>query len=103
MGGVRTIRRIREDAGHYPPTKACELKCVRMTVSNLYSLTSPTDCSKDVHCRPFLSMYFRAAILAVLVLFSEDPDILKELVDLEKDLGGSRVEVEPLACVRRSV
>ena len=39
-------------------TKACNLACARMTVSNLNGLTSPRDCIKDVYCRPFFSMYF---------------------------------------------
>ena len=39
----------------------------------------------------------------VLVRFNEDPDTLKDRVHLEEDLGGNGVEVEPLACVRKSV
>ena len=46
---------------------------------------------------------FAAAIHAVLVRFSEVPDILRDLVHLEEDLGEDGVEVEPLACMRRSV
>ena len=38
-----------------------------------------------------------------LIRFSEDLDILRDLVHLEEDLGEDGVEVEPLACVRRSV
>ena len=51
---------------------------------------------------PSFQHFFAAAIHAVLVRFSEDPDILRDLVHLEEDLGGNGVEVEPLACVRRS-
>ena len=49
------------------------------------------------------NVFFAAAIQPVLVRFSEDPDILKGLVHVEEDLGGNRVEAEPLACVRRAV
>ena len=49
------------------------------------------------------NVFFAAAIHAVLVRFSEDPDILRDLVHLEEDLGEDGVKVEPLACVRRSV
>ena len=34
---------------------------------------------------------------------SEDPDILRDLVHLEEDLGEDRVKVDPLTCVRREV
>ena len=47
--------------------------------------------------------FFAAAIHAVLVRVSENPDISKDLVHLEEDLEGNDVEVDPLACVRRSV
>ena len=40
---------------------------------------------------------------AVLLRFTEDRDVLREPVHLEEDLGGNRAEVEPLACMRRSV
>ena len=49
------------------------------------------------------NVFFAAAIHAVLVRFSEGPDILKDLVHLKKDLGEDGMKVEPLACVRRSV
>ena len=49
------------------------------------------------------NVFFAAATHAVLVCFSENPDMLKDLVHLKEDLGGSGVEVEPLACVRRSI
>ena len=47
-------------------------------------------------------VFFAAAIHAVLVRFGESPDSLRDLVHLEEDLGEDGVEVEPLACVRRS-
>ena len=50
-----------------------------------------------------LNVFFYAAIYAVLVCFTEDLDILKDLVHLEEDLGGNGVEVDPLTCARRSV
>ena len=49
------------------------------------------------------NVFFAAEIRAVMVRFSENPDILRDLVHLEEDLGENEVEVEPLACVRRSV
>ena len=49
------------------------------------------------------SVFFAAAIHAALVRFSEDPDILKDLVHLEEDLEGNGVEIDPIACARRSV
>ena len=53
---------------------------------------------------PLLSnAFFAAAIHAVLVSFSEDPDILRDLVHPEEDLGEDGVGVDSLACVRRSV
>ena len=53
---------------------------------------------------PFLfNVFFDAAIHAVLIRFGEDPDILKDLVHLEDDLGGNGEEVDPLACVQRTV
>ena len=48
----------------------------------------------------FFNVFFAAAIHAVLVRFSEGPDILRDLVQFEEDLGEGGVE---LACVRRSV
>ena len=51
---------------------------------------------------PF-NVFFAAAVNAVLVRFSEDPDILRDLFHLEEDLGEDGVEVEPLACVPTSV
>ena len=46
---------------------------------------------------------FAAAIPAVLVRFSEDQYILRDLVHLEEDLGEDEVQVDPLAYVRRAV
>ena len=50
-----------------------------------------------------VTVFFAAAIYAVLVRFSEDPDIFGDLVHLEEDLGEDGVKVEPLTCVRREV
>ena len=52
---------------------------------------------------PLFNVFFAAAMHAVLVRFSEDPDTLRDLVHFEEDLGGNGVEVEPLACVWGSV
>ena len=49
------------------------------------------------------NVFFAEAIHVVLVRFGEDPDILRDLLHLEEDLGEDGVKVEPLACVRRSV
>ena len=49
------------------------------------------------------NVFFAVAIHAVLVRFSEDPGILRDLVHHEEDLGEDGAKVEPLACVRRSV
>ena len=49
------------------------------------------------------NVFFAAAQHAVLVHLSEDPDILRDSVHREEDLGEDGVKVEPLACVRRSV
>ena len=49
------------------------------------------------------SNFRRTAIHSVPLSFSEDPDILRDLVHLEEDFGEGGLEVEPLACVRRSV
>ena len=50
-----------------------------------------------------LNVFFATAIHAVLVRFSVDPDIVRDLVHLEEDLGEDGVEVDSLACVRRVV
>ena len=85
--------------------KACELACVRMMVSTRSGLTSLRGCGKDVCCHRFFSISYSLLTHAVVVRFSEDPDIVRDLVHLEEDLeenaaGGSS---DPLACVRRAV
>ena len=42
-------------------------------------------------------------IHVVLIRFSEDPDILRELVHLEEDLGEDGGKVDPLTYVRREI
>ena len=49
------------------------------------------------------NVFLTAAVHAVLVRLIEDPDILRDLVHFEEDLGEDGVKVEPLACVRRAV
>ena len=53
----------------------------------------------------FFKVFFAAAIHAVLVRFSEDPEILRDLVDLEEDLehDGVGEKADPQTCVRRAV
>ena len=48
-------------------------------------------------------IFRRSAMRCVPLSFSEDPDILRDLMHLEEDFGEGGLEVEPLACVRRSV
>ena len=43
------------------------------------------------------NVFFAEAIHVVLVRFGEDPDILRDLLHLEEDLGEDGVKVEPLA------
>ena len=53
---------------------------------------------------PLLFNIFAAVTHAVVVRFSEDPDIVRDLVhleDLEENAAG--VSSDPLACVRRAV
>ena len=53
---------------------------------------------------PLLSNGFFAVVIhAVLVRFSEDPDILRGLARLEEDLGEEVMKIGPLTCVRRAV
>ena len=47
------------------------------------------------------NVFFAAAIHAVLVRFSEDADIVRDLVHLEEDVVVGKEM--PLACVRRAV
>ena len=75
-----------------------------MTVSTMNGMTSLRDCGKDVYCRRFSTMYFSLhSDTSVPPSFSEDPDILRDLVHLEEDVGEGGLEIEPLTCVRRSV
>ena len=48
-------------------------------------------------------MFRRTAVHSVPLRFREDPVILRDLVHLEEDFGEGGLEVEPVACVRRSV
>ena len=67
--------------------KACELECVRMMMSTRRGLTSLRGCGKDMCCHHFFSnIVFAAVAHAVVVRFSEDPDIVRDLVHLEEDL-----------------
>ena len=54
---------------------------------------------------PLLFNNFAAVTHAVVVRFSEDPDIVRDLVHLEEDLeeNAGGVSSDPLACVRRAV
>ena len=54
---------------------------------------------------PLLFNVFFASVIyaAVLVRFSDDPNIARDLVYLEEDLGEDGVKVDPLTCVRKAV
>ena len=54
---------------------------------------------------PLLFKIFAAVTHAVLVRFSEDPDIVRVFVHLEEDLeeNAAGVSSDPLSCVRRAV
>ena len=51
------------------------------------------------------NIFFAAVTQAVVVRFSEDPDVVRDLVHLEEDLeeNAAGVSSDPLACVRRAV
>ena len=49
------------------------------------------------------NVFFAAVIHAVLVRFSEDPYIFRDLFDLEGDLGEDGVKVDPCFSVRTEV
>ena len=51
------------------------------------------------------NFFFAAVTHAVVVRFSEDPDIVRDLVHLEEDLeeNAAGVSSDALACVRRAV
>ena len=51
------------------------------------------------------NIFFAAVTEAAVIRFSEDPDIVRDLVHLEEDLeeNAAGVRPDPLACVRRAV
>ena len=51
------------------------------------------------------NIFFAAVTHAVVVRFSEDPDIVRNMLHLEEDLeeNAAGVSSDPLACVRRAV
>ena len=68
-------------------------------------MTSPRGYGKDVCCHRFFSISPSLLTHAVVVRFSEDPDIVRDLFHLEEDLeeNAAGVSSDPLACVRRAV
>ena len=64
-----------------------------MTVSTLNGLTSLRLRQGWVLSPLLFNVFFAAAIHAVLVRLSDDPDILRGLVYLEEDLGEDGVNV----------
>ena len=88
------IRQFHEEGSSM---KACKLARVRMTVGTRNGLASLRGCDKDIVLPPFLyDVLFAAAIHAMLVPFSEDPDILRDLAHLEEGVGEDGVKVGPL-------
>ena len=65
--------------------KAFELACVRMMVKTRSGLASLMR-QGCVMSPPLLNIFFAAVTHAVVVRFSEDPDIVRDLVHLEEDL-----------------
>ena len=55
--------------------------------------------------RLLFNICFAAVTHAVVVPFDEDPDIVRDLVDLEEDLeeNAAGLSSDPLACVQRAV
>ena len=51
----------------------------------------------------FHNTFRRTTIHSVPPSFSVGPDILRDFVHLDEDLGEGGLEVEPLTCVRRSI
>ena len=51
------------------------------------------------------NIFFAAVTHAVVIRFSEDPDIVRDLVHLQEDLeeNAAGVSSDPLACVRREI
>ena len=84
--------------------KAFELACVRMMVNTRSGLASLMR-QGCVMSPPLLNIFFAAVTHAVVVRFSEDPDIVRDLVHLEEDLeeNAAGVSSDALACVRRAV
>ena len=76
-----------------------------MTVGTRIGLTSLRGCGKDVCCHRFCSnnVFVAAVIRTVLVRFSEDPHILRDLVYPEEDLGKDGVKADLLTRVRTAV
>ena len=99
--GARTLWRVPDKMltvfrrFHASCTQTCKLACALMTASTRNGLTSPKGCSKNVCFHGALvDVFFAAAIPGGLAGFSEDPDVLKDLVGRN---------AEPLARVRRVV
>ena len=98
MSGARTLRRTGEDRTIFRQFHEGMRARVRTDdgdKSEWFDVTQGL--RQGCVLSPFLfSVFFAAAVYAILVRFGEDPDILKDLVHLEEDLGEDGKEVEPL-------
>ena len=105
VGGARALWRPRKMLIKLPvsSTKACKLACAAITASNRNGLTLPMGCGQDVCYSPLLfDVFFASAryalyrINSMIVRFSEDPDIPKDLVRPLDGVGGN---TEALHCL----
>ena len=96
MGAARTFPCTRDDVDYY--WKFQEGMQARMRTDDGEHFEW-----HDVTVASSQCMFRRTAVHSVPLRFREYPVITRDLVHLEEDFGEGGLEVEPLACVRRSV